>query len=737
MAITIFYLSLFLLSLIAEFLLLQKISNRRASYYVVFFTLISVVCLAYCAYSISLDTGMALVANQFSYLDVTFVMVFFIYCIMDICNIKVKKCVGIPLTAAGLFFLGLAFTAGYNQLFYKSYSHNTYGGAAHLVTELGPLYTYYVIFAVILMLIPIGIIVYSAFHKRKISYKYTVALGSLLVVIVLMYFAESSLGLGFDILPGGYVLMEYVILAVIHRIGLYDVSQMAVNVSEDNRDYGCIIFDLKRNYVGANKTALYYFPELNNLAIDREVKEPWIKKEFVDWIDAFAAGNISHKHYERRNHSLKCSLKAYTFSDNAKIYGYVVEIWDDTEQQSFIGKLNSMNEELALAVESANAANVAKSRFLANMSHEIRTPINAILGMNEIAIRECEDETLISYMEDIKNAGHNLLAIINDILDFSKIEAGKIDIIENRYELLKLIKDVTDLISLRAGEKKLELVVDIDENLPSVLNGDVNRIRQIIVNLLNNAVKYTNEGSVEFKLDMGEVKDNTVSLEITVKDTGVGIKEEDLDNLFESFRRVDEQNNRNIEGTGLGLSIAQSLAEMMNGSISVSSVYGEGSTFKVILPQQVLDATPIRDVKKTDSGIKEKESHIDASGIDILIVDDNQVNLTVAKGLLKPVKANVVTCKSGMECMELLKRQHFSIVFLDHMMPEMDGIDTLHAIKEASDINAENVTFISLTANVIEGIRDTYIEAGFDDYLSKPINWVEMEAVIEKYCLCK
>lgn len=732
-----FYLGLFLLSLYAEYRLLQKISNRRASYYVVLFTLISVVCLAYFAYSIALDTGMALVANQFSYLDATFVMMFFIFCILDICNIRVTKWVAMPMTMIGMFFLGLAFTAGYNQLFYKSVQRSTYAGAAHLQMEFGPMYTPFLVYAVVLMLIPIGIVIYSVFHRRKISYKYSMALGLLLIAIGVMYFVESFFGLGFDILPSGYVLMEYVILSVIQRIGLYDISQMAVNVSDNNKEYGCIIFDTKKHYVGANSTAKYYFPELLELDIDREVTNPWVAKEFVEWIPQFEGGNISSKWFEREGRQLRCTMKTYSLGEMKRSYGYILEIRDDTEEQRFIEALNEVNEELAQAVDSANSANMAKSQFLASMSHEIRTPINAILGMNEIALRECKDESVITCLEDIRNAGNNLLTIINDILDFSKIEAGKIEIVEEKYELAKLIKDVVDLVEIRAREKGLTLLVSADSNLPTALYGDVNRIRQIIINLLNNAVKYTHEGTVEFKLALGNAKEDTLELEIMVKDTGIGIKKEDIGHLFESFTRVDEKKNKHIEGTGLGLAITQSLVEKMQGSIQVESEYAVGTTFMVQLPQRISDSTPLGDFKVATSREKKEMSHIDASGVNILIVDDIQVNLMVAKGLLKPTKANVTLCKSGQECLELLQKQSFDVVFMDHMMPDMDGIEVLRVAKASPDISTEKTIFIALTANAISGIRDTYIEAGFDDYLSKPINPQEMEGLIDTYCLNK
>ena len=737
MIVAAFYLTLLLLSVWAEFLLLQKISNRRASYYVALFTLISVVCLAYFAYSIALDTSMALVANQFSYLDATFVMMFFIFCILDICNIRVTRWFAVPMVLIGLSILALAFTAGYNQLLYKNVKIAHYAGAAHLRMEFGPLYYPFMIYVVATVMIPMGIVVYSAFHKRQISYKYTMALGLILIAIVALYFVQLVFGRGVDLLPFGYVMMEYVILAVIHRIGLYDVSQMAVNVREDNKEYGCIIFDMNRCYVGANETALYYFPELKELEIDREVSNPWIAKEFIEWIDVFNGGNTSSKKYVREGRSLMCSMKPYSFGDKKKLYGYVVEIWDDTEQQKFIDTLNDMNEELAQAVETANAASEAKSQFLANISHEIRTPINAILGMNEIALRECNDESLISYMHDIQNAGNNLLAIVNDILDFSKIEAGKIDIIEDNYELSRLIKDAIDLVEIKAKDKGLKLIINADPELPSVLYGDVNRIRQIMINLLNNSVKYTHTGSVELNISAEKKDEAFVELKMVVKDTGIGIKQEDIGQLFESFSRVDEKKNKNIEGTGLGLAITGRLVDMMKGSINVESVYGEGSTFTVILPQKVIDGKPIGNFSRRTNAKKEEKKHIDATGVKLLIVDDLQLNLTVAKGLLKPTNAEVTTCTSGKECIEILKNRSFDIVFLDHMMPEMDGIETLKQIKASTDVSAVNANtkFIALTANAISGVRDTYLAAGFDDYLSKPINPMEMEELIKGYCL--
>lgn len=550
-----------------------------------------------------------------------------------------------------------------------------------------------------------------------------------------IYFIQIIFGRYVDLLPCGYVLMEYVILGIIHRIALYDVSQVVVDASEERKELGYIIFDIKKAYVGANAVAKYYFPEIEKLDIDSVVTEPFIKSEFVDSIDDFLNKEDYYKTFNRRDRILTCSAKPYVYGKRKKLYGYIVEIKDDTRQQRLISTLNDMNVELEVAANQATSANRAKSDFLASMSHEIRTPINAILGMNEIALRECEDESLISYMQEIKSAGNNLLFIINDILDFSKIEAGRIEIIECDYNPLKLLTDVKNMVEIKAAQKSLNLSFDIDATLPSVVRGDENRIRQILINLVNNAVKYTQNGSVSVTVKADRVDDSLCELLFQVRDTGIGIKKESLPVIFDSFSRVDEKKNAGIEGTGLGLAITKRLVELMNGTIQVESEYGKGSVFSVTLKQQIVDGTQAGTFEMACEKSEEKinRKHMDFSNMDILVVDDNKVNLKVAKGLLGPTGANVVLSKSGEESLRIMSKKHFDVILLDHMMPEMDGIQTLHKAKESLDNLCKESSFIALTANALSGVREMYLSEGFDDYISKPIDPVVLETIIAKY----
>ena len=403
----------------------------------------------------------------------------------------------------------------------------------------------------------------------------------------------------------------------------------------------------------------------------------------------------------------------------------------------FTVKKTKQSMELRREKMIADTANRAKSDFLANMSHEIRTPINAVLGMNEMILRECQDESIREYAFNAQSAGQNLLSIINDILDMSKIEAGKMEIVNGKYRLNAVLTDVVNMIQNKAEKKKLAFYVEVDETIPDRLFGDEVRIRQIIVNLLNNAVKYTNAGSVWLKVGKEEFSEDKITLKISVKDTGIGLKEEDKGKLFRNFERLDQRKNRNIEGTGLGLAITRKMVELMEGQIEVESVSGDGSTFTVYLPQVVRGPEQIGSFEEKHRSyvrsVKQYQETFIAPEASILVVDDVDMNISVVKSLLKKTKVKISSCTGGEECLDLVRKERFDLILLDHMMPEMDGIETLRQMKQMEDNLCKDTPVIALTANAIVGVKEMYLAEGFDAYLSKPIAGERLEEVLKMY----
>lgn len=403
------------------------------------------------------------------------------------------------------------------------------------------------------------------------------------------------------------------------------------------------------------------------------------------------------------------------------------------------------NKELLREKENAESASKAKSIFLANMSHEIRTPINGILGMDSMLLKECKDETLRDYALNIQSAGQTLLSLINDILDISKIESGKMEILPVTYSVFTVLNDCYNMVAVRAKDKNLELVMDISPEIPTALFGDEVRIRQVVNNLLSNAVKYTNEGSVTLsvwaeKVDVDPMQgDNTsrVELFIQVKDTGIGIREKDREKLFADFVRLDEKRNRNIEGTGLGLNLTKQLLDMMGGTIEVESTYGVGSVFTVSLLQQVSDEKPLGDFEKLYrqhvNVVDAAQERFEAPEAKILVVDDVQMNLKVFVGLLKSTKIQIDTAINGAEALELVQKQHYDVIFLDHMMPVMDGVEAFRRMKKLEKNPNANTPVVMLTANAVAEARNGYMDEGFSDYMAKPIREEVLLATLKKF----
>ena len=379
------------------------------------------------------------------------------------------------------------------------------------------------------------------------------------------------------------------------------------------------------------------------------------------------------------------------------------------------------------------------------MSHEIRTPINAVLGMDEMIIRECQDKRILEYANDIDSAGHQLLSLVNDILDFSKIESGKMELHPVEYELFSIMNDCYNMIFMRAKRKELQFIIENDPDIPAFLYGDEVRIRQIIMNLLTNAVKYTKDGQVKLRFDHEKTDDENINLIISVKDTGIGISEENQKYLFDSFKRIDEKTNRNIEGTGLGLTITKKFTDMMGGEITVDSVLYEGSTFTVTIPQKIADKGTIgrfdeRFKRKgegsgqTEKAEKEAEKRekFTAPRARILVVDDVKMNLNVVRLLLKNTEIQIDLASSGDECLKYTLMKSYDLILMDHMMPIMDGIEALHRVREQAEGLNTSTPVVALTANALVGAQEMYLEEGFVSYISKPVKSADLEECILK-----
>jgi len=413
-------------------------------------------------------------------------------------------------------------------------------------------------------------------------------------------------------------------------------------------------------------------------------------------------------------------------------------IYDKLYKQATINNDDLLEKTLQAkrAEKQAQSATEAKSNFLANMSHEIRTPINTIMGMDEMILRETSEKVVEEYALDIKTASQNLLSLINDILDITKIESGKMGIVKGEYEFMSMMHDVLNNVIIRAKEKNLEIKLNIANDIPCEMLGDDIRIKQVLTNIITNAVKYTQEGYIQITVEAKPSFGNYVDLYFSVKDTGIGIKQEDIKRMFDSFERLEVSRNRNIEGAGLGMAITQNLLKMMGSTLNVESVYGEGSDFSFTLSQEIVDPEPIGDFEqklKQLTSNYEYSTSFEAPNANFLVVDDNAMNRKVFVSLLKDSRVKITEAESGYECLQLIKNQHFDMIFLDHMMPGMDGLETFKAMATIQGNKCLGTPIIALTANAIAGAKDRYLTLGFHGFLSKPIVPAQLEKMIRDF----
>lgn len=656
----------------------------------------------------------AVLCRQFAYLGKSFVAYALLLFVIYYCDLekRMKAYVMIPLILIHITTYVSVLTMKVNHMYYSSYSYTDEGMFPHILTVHGA--WHWVYDATIL-----AYIVYGTYHlikkyirdKNPQTKKCT---GCIIISIifqsVLFVMEASKVADPYDLTVLSYGIAAVFIFIALNKYDLLDARKLAEDFVVERLEEAIIAVDVNGNVSYHNEHATRLFPEL--------LSNPLVTMQSVESV--IDTNEMLEKN-ERKYRAEKKELK-----DGKTTVGYVYVFVDETDHLAYM-------EELERQKQRADDANKAKSTFLANMSHDIRTPINAVLGMDEMILRESSEEAILSYATDIQMAGKTLLSLINDILDFSKVEEGKMEIIPVQYDLSSVVGDLVNMVRERAVKKGLDLKIEVDENIPSMLYGDEVRIKQCILNLLTNAVKYTKEGEVTLFVDY-EPKDSDILLKVKVVDTGIGIKEEDMQALFSPFDRIEEKRNRHIEGTGLGMSIVKTLLSLMDSELTVSSEYGKGSTFSFEIMQGVIDSQPVGDVAKRYNALQhERRAYhqlFTAPDARILVVDDTEANLVVVVNLLKKTEIKIDTAVSGRDAIGLAKQNGYDCIFIDHMMPDMDGIETLQEIKKIKQ--HVDTPCIALTANAISGVREMYLAAGFCDYMSKPVDGEKLERLLYK-----
>ncbi len=739
--ILLYYNILFVMSVILMMIMALRWQIRIDVDFAIFFLLVPIDILGYVKLAIAEGVEAAILANQLIYLGGCFLQLFAFLVACNICHIRLTPAVRAVLFGISLAIYFCVLSIGHSGLFYSDVSLEKRNGVSILIKEYGPAHKYFYLMIVMYMVLTIAVLIYAYFRKKDVSIRNLYYLAGVMGVTVLAFFGGRAVMQDVELAPAGYILAEVLFLIIAHRVRLYNITgDIAVNVLEEGAD-GLICFDMEKKLLISNKTAQYMVPALKDARPDHMLNETVAEfRQIGECITRFETGdNVAPKIIEIGSKSFQTRVEY--IKDGKKNAGYYIVLRDVTAENRYLDSINKYNEQMREAADAAIAADNAKSRFLAQMSHEIRTPINAILGMNEMIMQECEDENVLDYAGSIEASGHTLLYLINSILDFSKIEDGRMEIIPAEYDTVAFIEKTVNSMKTRAADKGLKFELLIDDTLPSRMNGDDMRLTQVITNLLSNAVKYTDKGQVTLSVKrnrgMGkESGDNSsIWLHVEVSDTGIGIRKEDLNRLFYSFERLDESRNRNIEGTGLGMAIVYRMLDLMGSHIYVKSEYGKGSTFWFDIRQDVADARPIGNYKERaaiDDMRAKKNITFYAPDARILVVDDNALNQKVTRNYLKLCGIVPDEAMSGMTAIELMRKNTYDVVFLDHMMPEMDGIETLHAIRE-ENLAPENTIMVVLTANAIEGSREMYINEGFDDYISKPVELTAMVSKLEGY----
>jgi len=736
---------------VAELLIFLKFHNSKVKpERLMFFIMGVVACAGYVVITRSSNLDAAIIGNDIYNVGGLSCCISLVLIVADLCQIKVKDGLKYYMLFHEFVTLCFIFTVKYNDLYYKSMEVGFYNGIYFLIKDRGAMHVLASIMIIGVNLICIGFVVYSWRNRKSVSYRTLTILLAMEISSTIIYFIPRVLGRPFDITVIAYAFDMACMLIIFRHADMYDMQDNLTSVYNQRSEYGYLCFDKKKKFMGASDALYRVVPELAVQRLDRRLNTDLFKTvmpvEIVNWSEAWIDG-IPGTPQERQ------------FSQNGKYWdasireirgagkdGFLVEFHDDTRDMIHISEIEQEREKVFLAKKEADAANAQKSAFLSIVSHEIRTPMNAVVGMTELLLRDDDslNEKQKTYLQNICSSGQSLITIVNDILDHSKIEAGKMEIIEDVYELRPIIDDVKLIIENRIAQKPIELKVSIDDKIPAELVGDGLRLRQILINLMNNSVKFTEKGHISLDIKCLGINTKGCKLKYVISDSGQGIAKEDLERLGKAFAQVDTKKNHGKEGTGLGLSISRDFISLMGGTLEVNSVYGEGSEFFFSIYQKLPDENePEKECYKEEELITGNEVFT-APRARILIVDDTEINLWMTEEMLSPIECHIDTAPGGEQAIEMVRSNHYDLVFMDYVMPGMDGVEATKCIREFADATSDirngesaeyysDIPIIALTGDVTVETRDKFKEAGINDFAEKPVSTKVLKIMLLKH----
>lgn len=595
-------------------------------------------------------------------------------------------------------------------------------GFHHISITYGPLYAFFLFGRIIIPYTLCICTLASAIRQRsdrQVNRQYWTILGISTLPVIMLLAYVFKLADVFDFTPVTLMISMALVVIVVWSRRNYDFRHLAAEKVLESLGDGVIVLDDHERLISYNEAAAHIFACLPAHKLGENIRSvedfpPEMLSEGVP-----RNFSINSRHYE--------SHCRHIIDENGRIQGFVILILDMTDMNAYINEIKRVRRQ-------AEKASIAKSEFLANMSHEIRTPMNAIIGLNDLIMEECEDASINAYAKDVQSAAKSLLAIINDILDLSKVEAGKMELVCVDYHIKAMADSVIGMMDMAASQRGLVLKYECDETIPCGYYGDDGRIKQILINILSNAVKFTKQGYVRAYITgrQGKHADEEL-LVFQVEDTGCGIRKEDLGKIFEDFRQVDSKRNRSAEGTGLGLAIVKHLVELMDGTIDVESVYGKGTTVTITIPQKITDVRPVSEAPEAAAGKQVITDGFAAPGVKALIVDDNLINRRVVRGFLKNYEFDLSEAENGPQAIEMARSVRFDLIFMDHMMPGMDGIEAAEIIRRDCGENGTFPVIIALTANAMQGMREHFLSCGFQDFIAKPLDRKELHQLLLRW----